>query len=79
MLWKMVLGHSLTVSFRLAVQVFIVNLEIPVVTTSLVAITHDLNGFDKISWVVSSYLLGYVGLEPHCIHPAVMTTSHESF
>ncbi|KAI0418235.1 putative multidrug resistance protein fnx1 [Xylaria grammica] len=47
------------VTAALAVQVFIVNLEIPVVTTSLVAITHDLNGFDKISWVVSSYLLGY--------------------
>ncbi|KAI3330146.1 putative multidrug resistance protein fnx1 [Ustulina deusta] len=50
------------VTAALAVQVFIVNLEIPVVTTSLVAITHDLNGFDKISWVVSSYLLGYVAV-----------------
>ncbi|KAI1113663.1 putative multidrug resistance protein fnx1 [Nemania sp. NC0429] len=47
------------VTAALAVQVFIVNLEIPVVTTSLVAITHDLNGFDKISWVVLGYLLGY--------------------
>ncbi len=45
----------------LAIQVFMVNLEIPVVTTSLVAITSELNGFDKVSWIVSTYLLGYVG------------------
>ena len=37
-----------------------VNLEIPVVTTSLVSITKELNGFDKSSWVIASYLLGYV-------------------
>lgn len=38
-----------------------VSLEIPVVTTALVSIVGGLGGFDKISWVVSSYLLGYVG------------------
>ncbi|KAK8113577.1 MFS multidrug transporter-like protein [Apiospora sp. TS-2023a] len=48
------------VTTALAVQVFMVNLEIPVVTTSLVEITRELNGFDKASWVISSYLLGYV-------------------
>ncbi len=40
---------------------FIVNFEVPVVVTALVAITDDLGGFDSIAWVVSSYLLGYVG------------------
>ncbi|KAK8064291.1 hypothetical protein PG996_008943 [Apiospora saccharicola] len=39
-----------------------VNLEIPVVTTSLVEITRELSGFDKASWVISSYLLGYVAV-----------------
>ncbi|KAI0169916.1 major facilitator superfamily MFS-1 [Hypoxylon sp. FL1284] len=36
-----------------------VGLEIPVVTTSLVAVADELSGFDKSSWVLSSYLLGY--------------------
>lgn len=42
-------------------MVFMVNPEIPVVTTSLVTISEELGGFDKSSWVVSGYLLGYVG------------------
>ncbi|KAI0405746.1 putative multidrug resistance protein fnx1 [Xylaria palmicola] len=50
------------VTFALAVMVFMVTFEIPVVTTALVAITSDLGDFDNISWVVSSYLLGYVGV-----------------
>jgi len=41
---------------------FLTSLEIPIVTTSLVAITDDLGGFDRIGWVISSYLLGYVGM-----------------
>ena len=40
---------------------FIVNLEVPVVITALVAITDDLGGFENIGWVIASYLLGYVG------------------
>ncbi|KAF2009361.1 MFS multidrug transporter-like protein [Aaosphaeria arxii CBS 175.79] len=47
---------------RLALSLFLTNLEIPIVTTSLVAITNDLGQFDKIEWVISSYLLGYVGV-----------------
>jgi MFS family permease len=39
---------------------FLTNLEIPIVTTSLVAITSDLGDVDNIGWVISSYLLGYV-------------------
>ena len=42
-------------------SLFLVNLEIPIVTTSLVAITNDLHSFDQISWIISAYLLGYVG------------------
>lgn len=39
--------------------------EIPIVNTALVGITNELEGFDKISWVTSSYLLGYVGTGHH--------------
>lgn len=47
--------------FSIAIMMFIVNFEVPVVVTALVAITDDLGGFDSIGWVVASYLLGYVG------------------
>ena len=46
---------------RLAMSLFLTNLEIPIVTTSLVAITNDFGQFDDVGWVISSYLLGYVG------------------
>jgi MFS family permease len=45
----------------IVVQLFLVNLEISIVTTSLVAIANDLGGFENLSWVMSSYLLGYAG------------------
>ncbi|KAI0025052.1 major facilitator superfamily domain-containing protein [Xylariomycetidae sp. FL0641] len=50
------------VTFALAVMVFMVTFEIPVVTTALVVISSDLGDFDNLSWVVSSYLLGYVAV-----------------
>ncbi|KJZ70793.1 hypothetical protein HIM_09806 [Hirsutella minnesotensis 3608] len=43
-------------------MLFVVQIEVSIVTTSLVAITKDLGGFDAASWVMSSYLLGYVGV-----------------
>jgi MFS family permease len=43
-------------------SLFITNLEIPIVTTSLVAITNDFGTFDNVGWIISSYLLGYVGM-----------------
>ncbi|PVI01613.1 MFS general substrate transporter [Periconia macrospinosa] len=46
----------------MCIALFLTNLEIPIVTTSLVAITDDLGGFDKAGWLISSYLLGYVGV-----------------
>ncbi|PSN69770.1 MFS general substrate transporter [Corynespora cassiicola Philippines] len=45
----------------LAMALFLTNLEIPIVTTSLVAITNDFGRFDSVGWVISSYLFGYVG------------------
>ena len=45
---------------------FLTNIEIPIVTTSIVGITNDLQGFSQSSWIVSAYLLGYVGRESRC-------------
>ena len=45
----------------MAISLFITNLEIPIVTTSTIAITNQFGRFDNIDWVNSSYLLGYVG------------------
>ncbi|KAI0836064.1 putative multidrug resistance protein fnx1 [Hypoxylon sp. FL0890] len=49
-------------AFTLAVMVFLVVLEIPIVPTSLVSISNDIGGFDSLSWVLSGYLLGRVGV-----------------
>jgi hypothetical protein len=38
------------------------NMEIPVLITALVVIAEDLGDFGNSSWVVASYLLGYVGM-----------------
>lgn len=40
---------------------FLVFLEIPIVITALIAITTELKGFESVSWLVASYLLGYTG------------------
>ncbi|KAF2649123.1 MFS general substrate transporter [Lophiostoma macrostomum CBS 122681] len=44
-----------------SLALFLANLEIPIVTTSLVAITNDFGGFEDVSWIIGSYLLGYAG------------------
>ncbi|KAK8039562.1 hypothetical protein PG993_007973 [Apiospora rasikravindrae] len=43
-----------------AVMSFLVQVEIFIVTTSLVAITGELGDFDAASWILASYFLGYV-------------------
>lgn len=54
--------RSFTESYTsLCLCLFLTNLEIPIVTTALVGITNDLGGFNKSSWIISAYLLGYVG------------------
>ncbi|KAI1747026.1 MFS multidrug transporter-like protein [Xylaria castorea] len=50
------------VSASLGVMMFMVTFEIPVVATSIVAITDDLGGVDDRSWLLTSYLLGYVAV-----------------
>ncbi|KAI0481174.1 putative efflux pump antibiotic resistance protein [Xylariaceae sp. FL0804] len=48
------------ISAVIAILIFLVFLEIPIVVTSVVAITTDLKGFSSVSWIVASYLLGYI-------------------
>lgn len=40
---------------------FLTGLEGTIVSTSLVAITDDLRGFGRSSWIITSYLLTYAG------------------
>ncbi|CAG8958366.1 hypothetical protein HYFRA_00011043, partial [Hymenoscyphus fraxineus] len=48
--------------FSFCTTLFLTNFEIPIVTTSLIAITTDLKSFDQSSWILSSYMLGYVSM-----------------
>lgn len=40
---------------------FLTNIEIPIVNTSLEGIIDDLRGFDRSSWVIAAYLITYTG------------------
>ncbi|KAI4861555.1 putative efflux pump antibiotic resistance protein [Hypoxylon rubiginosum] len=46
----------------IAFLMFLVFLEIPIVITALIAITTELKGFESVSWLVASYLLGYTAV-----------------
>ncbi|TGO56767.1 hypothetical protein BCON_0073g00010 [Botryotinia convoluta] len=52
--------HMITAAIFLSL--FITNLEIPIVTTSLVSITDDLNPFNQVNWIASAYMLGEVSM-----------------
>ncbi|KAI1194938.1 putative multidrug resistance protein fnx1 [Nemania serpens] len=54
------------ISIAISIVMFLVNLEVPVVITALVSITNDLHGFENVAWILSSYLLGYVGVIVIC-------------
>ncbi|KAF2657865.1 putative multidrug resistance protein fnx1 [Lophiostoma macrostomum CBS 122681] len=51
--------HLLTLVINLSF--FLVHVEVSVVGTALVAITDDLHGYGRSSWVVTGYLLSYIG------------------
>ncbi|KAF7931190.1 uncharacterized protein EAE97_009399 [Botrytis byssoidea] len=46
----------------LCLTLFIVNMEVTIVSTSLVAITNDLGGYFQVGWIVSGYLATYSSL-----------------
>lgn len=45
----------------MALSTFLVNLEITIVSTSLVSIANDLDDFGPTSWIVTAYLITYTG------------------
>lgn len=49
----------------IALAMFLVKIEVSVVATSLVAIVDDLQGFNRIGWVVTSYLVTYTSTCQH--------------
>ncbi|KAI1110903.1 major facilitator superfamily domain-containing protein [Nemania sp. NC0429] len=46
----------------IGILLFLVLLEIPIVITALVAIANELGDFGNVSWVLASYLLGYIAV-----------------
>ncbi|KAL2847111.1 major facilitator superfamily domain-containing protein [Aspergillus pseudodeflectus] len=44
-----------------SIAIFLPNLEVSIVSTALVTITNDLQGFSKTGWVVVAYLVTYTG------------------
>ncbi|KAF9701930.1 hypothetical protein EKO04_001172 [Ascochyta lentis] len=45
----------------LAMSVFLPSVEVSIVSTSLVTITNEFQSYEKISWVVTAYLIAYTG------------------
>ncbi|KAF2464006.1 putative efflux pump antibiotic resistance protein [Lindgomyces ingoldianus] len=54
--WRL---HCTTLGIVLSL--LLANLEVTIVGTSLVAIANDLQGFSETSWIVSGYLVTYMG------------------
>ncbi|KAL8805180.1 MAG: hypothetical protein Q9200_005536 [Gallowayella weberi] len=48
-------------TFAICLALFLSTLEITIVSTALVSISDDLDGFHKSSWVITSYLITYTG------------------
>ena len=51
-----------TLSFSVAMCMFLVNIEVSIVGTSLISITNDLHGFRQVGWVVTAYLITYTSM-----------------
>ncbi|EFY84288.1 efflux pump antibiotic resistance protein, putative [Metarhizium acridum CQMa 102] len=47
------------VAILISIVYFVVQVEISIVTTSLVDITQDIGGFQRAGWIMSAYLLGF--------------------
>lgn len=65
--------QKVLIVLRIFLSLFITNLEIPIVTTSLVSITDDLNSFNEVNWIASAYMLGEVS---KLYIPEQMITAH---
>ena len=47
--------------FRLCLRLFLVIIEMTVVSTALVAITNDLHDFEHATWIINAYILTWSG------------------
>ena len=54
--FKLLTSHSLLTGL------YLVNLEVTIVSTALINITDDLNGFQQTSWIVTGFLTTYTGI-----------------
>lgn len=45
----------------IALSLFLATAEITIISTSLVTISHHLDGFDQSTWIITSYLLAFAG------------------
>lgn len=55
-------GSNTQNQISLGLNFFMVTMELTVVATAIVTISDDIGGFEYSSWVMTSYLLGYIAL-----------------
>ena len=48
--------------YRLCLSLFLASIEGTIVSTALVSITDDLQGFERASWIVTAYLITFTGM-----------------
>ncbi|PVH98544.1 MFS general substrate transporter [Periconia macrospinosa] len=48
-------------TFGLCIGLFLVNLEVTIVSTSSLAIANDLHSYDQLGWILTGYLITYTG------------------
>ncbi len=55
--------HDVTVPLprKVMLATFLVNIEVSIVSTSLITIANNLGSFDRTSWIVTGYLVTYTG------------------
>lgn len=61
------------VAILISIVYFIVQVEISIVTTSIVNITQDIGGFARAGWVMSAYLLGFVSKSHFVLFPIMLS------
>lgn len=49
---------------RLFLGIFLINFEVTIVSTAVLSITNDLDNFSESSWIITAYLITYIGKNP---------------
>lgn len=53
------IANIVTDRLSLSLALFLAAMESTIISTSLISITNELGGFQRSSWIVAAYLLGY--------------------